>query len=458
MSLILSIGLARYFVDKEIFGKYQQILVIVNFFLTFASGIPVGLSFFYGRYLEFSKRIKLFKRFWWTIVFSSLIFAILSLVLRSLISRSFNNEYFLLYAGYIIVLIVLKILNSFFLHFNLVKGKTLYHSVIVALTFVMTLFYVWLIYYYKLDTGQILLGLMIIEFIKLICFLKKLTFYLRIKGQILVTTQEMAYIGPLTAISLITTVSLYVDKLMISAMLSPKEFAIYQVGAFTIPFISIITGSVVTALIPLMSKLNSENNKKEIIIQLRNATEKTTLFLIPILVYCIVMGRFLITALYSENYASSGIIFQTYTGIYLLTVIAFSAIMNAVGLQNWIVVNAFINLTTNSVLNYILIPKFGAMGAVYATLISTYMGYFFPIYLLKKKLDAIFWDYFPTIFYMKVLGISVLIAFFFSIPFYLLNINHLFSILVSFPYFLIILLIFSGRRYMNMISLLFQKI
>jgi len=197
---------------------------------------------------------------------------------------------------------------------------------------------------------------------------------------------------------------------MISTMLDPKSFAEYQVGAFSIPFIGIITGSVVTALIPALSRLKSEGKIAEIVLQMLNATKKTSLFLLPILVYCVILGKYLITVLYSETYESSGYIFQLYTASYLLSVLAFSAVMDAIGLQRWVLLNTLINLGLNILLNLILIPKFGTYGAVYATLGSTYLGYFLPIFLLKKYMSANFLTYFPLKFYIKILVLSIVLA------------------------------------------------
>ena len=80
--------------------------------------------------------------------------------------------------------------------------------------------------------------------------------------------------------------------------------------------------------------------------------------------------------------------------------------MGAIGLQNWVLINSFIGLIINFILNYILIQKYGVLGAILATIVSTYVGYLICILILKAKTKIVFKDYFPVKFYTLIVIIA----------------------------------------------------
>lgn len=449
LGLVLSIYLARFFEEKEIFGKYQQLFIIINFLVSFSSGIPMGLSYFFGTYLDYTSRIQIYKRFWWSMFFLSLVLGGVIFLFNPILADFFQNNYFSEYSILFSGLLTLKIINSYYLQYYLTRGKLQFYFVVIVTEFVLSIILIAAISQFNLQIKEILIGLILISLTKLIVFGSNSLLVFKIKGPIILSKKELDYILPMIAISMASLLTLYTDKFMISSILNPKSFAEYQVGAFSIPFIGIITGSVVTALIPALAKLKSEGNISEIKTQLRNATKKTSLFLVPILIYCILLGPHLITALYTENYKNSGYIFQLYTASYLLTVIAFSAVMNAIGLQKWVLLNTILNLTLNVILNLILIPKYGNFGAVYATLVSTYLGYFLPIYLLKKQISVNFLEYFPFRFYSKILLLSTALA---LIILYLMNHYNLykwFAFIAAVPFYFIILIIAADKSILD---------
>ena len=380
-------------------------------------------------------------------MFFGLLAVVLGMLFYNVLATQFENNFFIIYLPYFLTILGLRIANSFFLQFYLVRGQISYFFKVILFISSLVVLWVGLIYIFELSITSIFIGLIVIESVKFfLLFSKNKRLILDVKGKALVSKSELGYIVPIGLASLITTFNVYLDKFMVSTMLDPKEFAIYQVGAFNIPFIGVITGSIVTALIPVLSRLKSEGKHTEIKNQLKETTKKTTVFLLPILIYCIVLGKFLITSLYSDLYIESGAIFQLYTAIYLLSVLAFSAVLNGIGLQKWVIVNTIINLTVNSVLNFLLIPKFGSLGAIYSTLISVYLGYFFPIYLIKKHLKAGFFEYFPSVYYLRVLLIStsLTIPIYFLIVFFELMPST--AVISSVPYYILTLFVILGYK------------
>lgn len=446
VSLIISIALARYFIDKSIYGKYQQIYIVINFAVAFTSGIPLGLSYFYSRYEKFSSRIRTAKRFFGTLSFIALLLCIGIYFLKDLFAIKFSNDFFIEYFILFIGILFLKVTTPFFLNFYLLRNNVKYYLKVVSISAFLTISFLGATYYFSLDVKTILLAMLIIELTKYMLLLIRSRFIFFISGSFIVSRNELKHFIPLTATAFLSTVSIYVDKIMISYLLTPPKYAEYQVGAFSIPFIGIITGSIVTALIPTLSRLHAQRKHESIIQEIKSATKTTTLFLLPILIYSIILGNYLILLLYSDLYDTSGKIFQYYTSIYLFSVIAFSAVLNSIGLHRWIVINSLINLISNIVFNVILIPKFGPIGAVYATIASTYLGYIFPIYLIKKHLNAKPQDYFPIKMYIKVLIFSLIFSYMVYLTLMGLALPNIFVIFLAIPYYLTVLGINSKRE------------
>ncbi len=450
-SLLVSVVLARYFIDKEEFGKYQQILVIVNFIVGMLSGVPMGLNYFHGKYQEAKERVSSYGRFGITMLLLALVFMSVFIVCKELIAKSFTNSYIRNYYILISCFILFRSLNSFYIQFNLVTGKVKYHLLINIIGVILTVVGLWYIWIEELSIKEIICVFIGIEIVKGICFYPNLHKYIKKTNEYIVRNNEFRYIVPMTSITLISVVTVYIDKIMISSMLNPSEFAVYQVGAFSIPFIGIITGSIVTVLIPVLARLFEEKKNDEIIKTLRDSIKNASLFLLPILIYCILIGNHLIQFVYSSKYYESGIIFQIYTIKFILSVIAFSAILSACGLQKYIVYNSVINLVSNVILNFILIPIWGSLGAVYATLVSTFIGYVYPIYLMRKHMKASFLNYFPTSFYVKVFLISIIVCFPILIALNRTSLNNSWAMVMAFPYYSIVVLSTMGSTKRKMI-------
>lgn len=441
-TLVLSVGLAHILEDKSDYGKFQQLFIVINFVLSLTSGIPLGLSYFYGKYERFVERITLYKRFFLTTLLAAVACGIILYFLRAYFAASFSNEYFNNFTLLVSGILAFKIINSFFVNFNLLAKNLAYHFIISLLSSFAILVVLAIGYLNSYEVTQFIYAIFIIEVCKFFALGIKIIKYFKIgTSRLLATKSELLYIVPITGVTLVTTLNMYADKYMISDMLNPNAYADYQVGAFAIPFISIITGSVITALIPKFSELYRQNNNAELLRLWKNATVKITVLLLPIFIYCIIFGQELITFLYSDTYTLGGEIFQVYSIRYLFSVILFGLTMSAIGLQNLVVVNSLINLIVNVILNYFFIIYYGVMGAVYATVISSLLGYILPVYMVNKRLNARITDYFPLKSYSQVFIVSLLVALICRAIFYYTGSIKITAVILSGIYYAIVIVL-----------------
>ena len=442
MALVISISYSKIFVDKGDFGKFQQIFVVINFLLSFSNGINASSNHFFGRYLKNNERVLLFRRFFNTILLFSIVAVTVLFFSKDYVSIRLDNEYIAESNLAIAFLLFLRILNSFFVNFCFNTKKLVYYFRVQLLQAVLSLMLVFYSFNNDYSLWEILFFFGCIEIIKFILLFRNLYSYLLIpQKHVVINRQEFNYVLPLIVTGSIVTLNVYIDKLMVASLLQPDKFAEYQVGAFVIPFMGIITASVITVLIPQFSALFADGNIKDLIALLRDAVKRISVLLIPILMYCVLFGRELIVLLYSERYATSGEVFQLYTVNFFLTVVTLTAVLNSVGQQKRMIYNSVINILSNIIFNFLLIKQFGVLGAVGATLISTYLGYVYPIYLMKKHLKAGFLEYFPFKIYSKIFLLSLIIGFVVLRIYNDFELEYLYSALLAPIYYLIVLVI-----------------
>ena len=101
----------------------------------------------------------------------------------------------------------------------------------------------------------------------------------------------------------IELLSKFTDKLIVSYKVSPENYSIYANGAFEIPFVSMISGAAMAILFPEFVKYFRNNEKEQIAIRWKNSIRKTSIFLIPIMIYFLIYSKQIIITMYSERYS-----------------------------------------------------------------------------------------------------------------------------------------------------------
>lgn len=444
ITLIFSIFITRIISDKADIGRYQQVFILINFLSMVMVSIPNSLSYFASKH-DNNHWGSIFKRFFFTLFLTTAITILLFLLLNNFLA-GFLDNFFINKYGYIIAgIILVRLMTVYFVNFSLLTN-TLYYftfSNVGYLFFNIGLMVI--VYFFNWNMKAILLGQLVIDSVRFIVLLPGFSRHVKEKNNWIVTKEEFNYTLPLFLVAIISNLYLIIDRMMISSMLGPAAFADYQIGAFVFPFISIISGSVITALLPRISKYYHEGNLKPIVENIHRATDQVAILLVPIFVYCTVFGQEIITWLYSDKYVFSGYIFQIYTLRFFGSVILFSMLMSAIGLQTWVFINTVVNLIATFILNYLFIKYFGVMGAVYAGILSTYLGYILPVLLVNRKLKASLFDYFPGKNYLKILAVSIFIAIIFKFVYQSFINIKIVAIVLSVIYYALVVFILDRK-------------
>jgi O-antigen/teichoic acid export membrane protein len=102
---------------------------------------------------------------------------------------------------------------------------------------------------------------------------------------------------------------------MVSRYFPPAGFAVYSVGLFQLPLLGLLTTSFSSALIPEVSRLAAEGDRRAIIPVWLNAARKLALVVVPICALMFVLRYEIITLLFTSAYSEAAPLF----GIYLFS-------------------------------------------------------------------------------------------------------------------------------------------
>jgi O-antigen/teichoic acid export membrane protein len=204
-------------------------------------------------------------------------------------------------------------------------------------------------------------------------------------------------------------VSLYmkIDQIMIKSIMGNTELGLFSVGIRFVENLYFIPMVITSSFLPNLveSKLKSE---EEYYISIYILSSTTLYICIALSIILFFLSDYLILFLFGVEYFKS---------IDVLKIYGFTLIFTALGVSSsrWLVVEnkqnlslyrTFLGLGLNLVLNYIWIPKYGAIGAAWASIISnsfsSFLFYsFLPSTWFIFKVQLKSFNIFPLISYYK---------------------------------------------------------
>jgi len=215
--------------------------------------------------------------------------------------------------------------------------------------------------------------------------------------------RQLKYAIPIGLTTIVGLLSKQFDKLFISTFFSVSQFATYINGAFEIPLIGIITGSVTAILMPEFVKLLHEGNKVELIRIWHSAIRKVALIIIPVMTFLLIYAPEVLSLIFSKKYIDSSGIFRIYLLSLPVRITNYGMILLSLGLSSIVLKYSIYTLILNLILNYVLIQAIGFSGPAVATVIITYFLAFIQLKKIVQKLNVNLKEIFPWITLLKIL-------------------------------------------------------
>lgn len=187
---------------------------------------------------------------------------------------------------------------------------------------------------------------------------------------------------PQVAIIMYTTL----DRIMLGSMCDKKYVTYYDISNKMIIISMILITTAGSVFLPKISNLYSNNNYKEIKELIKKSTNIFILIMFPLIFGILSVADGFIELLFDKTYMEVAFLMKVMSitiVFWTLNNITGSHILMPMGRENKITFSVFLGCFINLVLNYILIKKYNAFGAVIATIITEGIVTIIQIYFSK---------------------------------------------------------------------------
>ena len=193
----------------------------------------------------------------------------------------------------------------------------------------------------------------------------------------------------------------YIDGVLVERFFEPSQFAIFKYGAKEFPLSLLMVAAISSALLPLAST------------QIGEATTKLKLELgklIPILflssALLMMVSPYLFRWVYSSAFGFSALIFNLYLLILITRILLPQIFIYAREIKKYLIYIGVLELIINVSLSLLLIPAYGMIGIVIATLVAYVVEKVVLLWLVQSRLDIGLTDLIPVrkyLFYSCIL-------------------------------------------------------
>jgi len=387
--LLLNIYLART-LSVEKFGTWSFLFSILTIILLLSwSGINISTNRYIAKYNKTKELNNILKSSIKLRIIFSMGFAIIFLLIHKplalLIGRPEFIPLFLLSIPLILFSGFVEYLKQVFMGLHRIK----YNFIINFLEFGLKLLFVILFLNFSLELFNIVNAFVIATFITSLIgfYLLYKKFYIKTKNykQKDFTKEILKYSIPMFFISIGFLITTEIDILMLGLLAADIEVGIYAIAKQIITKLPHIAMAVGMGTMPIFAKLNKDNKEK-----LRNTFYKllkiNALIFSLITIGIISFSWFFIPLIFGVGYSASVLPLQILT-VYMISFsfsIFLSSFLDYRGLAKKRAINMSFSMVLNIVLNFILIPQYGAVGAAIATSIS-YLPYVILNWLEVRK-------------------------------------------------------------------------
>ncbi len=404
LTLIIPIILVRYMSEKD-FGCYRQILFIGTVAVALMQiSLPQSLFYFYPR--ESPKNYLISQTITMLILSSIIGFVFFititrmgfsppeigyNLIILSAVSFFFESIASLIDPIFILEahprrLLVLSVITSFirlfttigfFLIFQSLFGLVLGLIVLQAIRFFFILIYLRRNYLAKLGFPD-----------------KKLL------------RMQMSYSLPMAGSVVIGIIGSQIDKGVITALMSPEQFAVYSVSSLGVLYsITLICDAIGSVCLPKLSELGGKSDYIGVKELWHKMIMMNGILLIPTVCFAMVYAEEILTLLYTKKYAIGANIFRVNLLCLIIFMTEFGRIPQALGNTKSVFLSNLVRSCVAICLVLVLIPQFGLIGGAISFVIALGVSSVIQLIVSKKLLRLTFRELLP---WKRLLNISII--------------------------------------------------
>lgn len=335
-SFVLPLLLVRWLSQEE-FGLYKQIFLVVG---TAMVVLPLGLGMSAFYFLPRERERKghvVFNIMLFNIAVGGLACAVLVLK-PAILGSLFNSTHLIPYAGLIGLVILFWTVSSFFEMVAIANQEPgIAMMFIVASQITKTGLLVAAALFF--DSLEYLIWAAVIQgalqTIALLVYLhSRFQGFWRSFSWSMLTTQ-MSYALPIGFAGALFSLQNDLHNYFVASSFGPASFAVYAIGCFQLPLIGILSESVGSVMIPRVSGLQQEDNRREIVLITAQVMRKLAAIYFPIYVFLFLTAREFLTFLFTAAYLKSWPIFLVNLSLIPVSILVTDPILRAYAEQRY---------------------------------------------------------------------------------------------------------------------------
>lgn len=416
ISMACTMLLSRFRTTEE-YGTYSQLLLVVNLFTSlFMLGLPNSINYFLSRAENEQERQKFLSVYYTLSTLLSVVMGIVLVLAIPLIEAYFKNPALRGFLYFLAIYPWANVVSSSIENILIVYQKTgvmmvyrLANSICLLATVLITQWMGWGFSAYM-------------QLYLLVFCLFAISVYLIAAGLSggLVFSLDRAWIQaiftfslPIGLASVVGTLNVEIDKLLIGRLMDTETMAIYTNAASELP-VTIVASSITAVLLPKVTRMLKDEDVHGAVRLWGNATELSLALIALIVAGVFTYAEDVITLLYSEKYLPGLPVFRVYTLILLLRCTYFGMILNAKGKSKAILFSSIASLVLNAILNPLFYFWLGMVGPAVATILAMLIVLVAQLVFSAKYLEISFLQIFPWKRLGQILLINTVFAFFFG--------------------------------------------
>lgn len=402
IAMVMAMLLSRFRTLEE-YGTYSQILMVVNLVTSILMlGLPKSLNYFLARTDNKEEKQKFLSLYYTLNTILSFVVGLALVLSVGLIEKYLKNDTIHCFLYFLAVFPWTKIVCSSVENLlivykkpKLLVGFRIMNSLALLLSVVVVQWFGWSFSDYMLLYVLVEAAFSIAVYVIAALVSGGIKPYLNAK---LIRT-VFAFSVPLGLASVVGTLNVELDKLLISALMDTESFAVYSNAAKELPVV-MIASSFTAVLLPQMVKMLKKDDNLGAIKLWGNATTFSMILIAVIGVGCFVYAEDVIKILYSEKYIEGAWVFRIYSLHLLMRCTYYGMVLNSIGKTGFIFWCSIGALASNTVLNIILFKIFEIFGQAIiapavATLISTTAMALLQLAVTARSLNIKFSQVFP---------------------------------------------------------------
>lgn len=207
--------------------------------------------------------------------------------------------------------------------------------------------------------------------------------------------EQLLYSVPFGLAGTVVTVLSSVDRFYVSRLFDSAAFAVYSVGCFQLPIVTIVFTSATSVILGRMAELQKDGKLREMLALWRSATRKMSHVSIPVTVVFAVLSREFVVGLFTAQYVEAVPIFIAFLFLIPRQAVPYGSVTRAFGLTRFILWVCVVALAVAVGLTALLVKPLGMLGAAIGVIVGMWIVAEVQVARTKHLLQVSYRELFP---------------------------------------------------------------